>query len=271
MTEAPWQLEMFNRSIKKRKKVDALLQFLGPSQDKTCLLMTCGDNTGAMNYYFIRHGGRWFHADLQEENLASLRQLTEGRLVQMDVRGPCYRAQVFDVVIVLDVLEHIRTDVAFLQRLHPLLRPNGRVIVTVPNAGDKLLANYLRNAMGMTPDKYGHVRGGYTVAELNQTLQNAGYTVLRDGGYSRIVTELIELAINFVYVRLMNKGNAEHKEGVIAPTSQQELKKHGLSYKLFSALSPLLWALSQLDRLFFFGGQYASISEARIAAGGHRS
>ncbi|NLP10226.1 hypothetical protein GX408_07500, partial [bacterium] len=49
MTEAPWQLEMFNRSIKKRKKVDALLQFLGPSQDKTCLLMTCGDNTGAMN------------------------------------------------------------------------------------------------------------------------------------------------------------------------------------------------------------------------------
>jgi len=262
MAETPWQLEMFNRSIKKRKKVQALLKFVGPGQDKTCLLLTCGDNTGAMNYYFIRQGGNWFHADLQDENLASLRELTAGRLVQLDERGACYKPALFDLIVVLDVLEHIRTDVAFLQRLQALLRPDGRILVTVPNAGAKLTANYLRNWLGMTPDQYGHVRGGYTPAELNATLQQAGYLVLRDGGYSRIVTELIELVINFVYVKLMNKGNAEHKEGVIAPTSNQDLKKHGLSYKLFSLLSPVLWAISQLDEIIFWGGRYATISEA---------
>jgi SAM-dependent methyltransferase len=262
MADAPWQLEMFNRSIKKRKKVQALLQFVGNAQAKTCLLLTCGDNTGAMNYYFIQNGGNWFHADLQEENLASLKQLTHGRLAYMDVRGDCYKPASFDLIVVLDVLEHIRTDVAFMQRLQQALRPGGRVIVTVPNAGADLLANHIRNAMGMTPDKYGHVRGGYTVPELNHTLQQAGYRVVRDGGYSRIITELIELVINFVYVKVMNKGNAQHKEGVIAPTSHQDLKKHGLSYRLFSLLSPVLWMVSQLDRFFFWGGHYATISEA---------
>ncbi len=264
MSETPWQLEMFNRSIKKRKKVQALLEFVGPAQGKNCLLLTCGDNTGAMNYYFIRHGGNWFHADLQDENLASLRQLTHGRLVHMDERGSCYKPDSFDVIVVLDVLEHIRTDVAFMKRLQTNLRPNGRVIVTVPNAGAPLVANRLRNRMGMTPDKYGHVRGGYTIAELSDALQRAGYTVTRSGGYSRLITELIELTINFVYVRVMNKGNNEHKEGVIAPTSQQDLKKHGLSYKLFSVLSPILWAVSQLDALFVGGEHYATISEARL-------
>lgn len=262
MADTPWQLEMFNRSIKKRKKVQALLRFVGQAQDKTCLLLTCGDNTGAMNYYFIKHGGDWFHADLQEENLASMAELTRGRLVHMDERGHCYKSATFDVIIVLDVLEHIRTDISFMNRLQSILRPNGRVIVTVPNAGAKLTANYLRNWMGMTPDKYGHVRGGYTVVELNETLTRAGYTVLRNGGYSRLITELIELAINFVYVKVMNKDNTDHKEGVIAPTSRQELKKHGLSYKFFSLLSPVLWAVSQLDYLLFWGGLYATISEA---------
>jgi len=263
MDSTPWQLEMFNRSIKKRKKVNALLNFVGQADHKRCLLLTCGDNTGAMNYYFIRHGGDWFHADLQDENLSSMRELTQGRLVLMDERGPCYRTP-FDLIIVLDVLEHIRTDVNFLVRLQAILRPGGRIIVTVPNAGAPLLANYLRNRMGMTPDKYGHVRGGYTVAELNETLRQAGYQVVRDGGYSRIVTELIELAINYVYVNVMNKGNREHKEGVIAPTSHTDLKKHGVSYKLFSILSPILWAISQLDELIFWGGRYATISEGLL-------
>jgi SAM-dependent methyltransferase len=265
MDSTPWQLDMFNRSIKKRKKVNALLKFVGQASDKRCLLLTCGDNTGAMNYYFIRQGGDWFHADLQDENLASMHELTQGRLVLMDERGPCYRTR-FDIIIVLDVLEHIRTDVKFLDRLKSILKPDGRIIVTVPNAGAPLLANHIRNRMGMTPDKYGHVRGGYTVAELNDTLRQAGYQVLRDGGYSRIITELIELAINYVYVNIMNKGNSEHKEGVIAPTSQKDLKKHGLSYRLFSVLSPVLWAISQLDGLIFWGGRYATISEGSIQA-----
>ena len=51
-----WQLDMFRRSIKKQLKLAALLDFLSEMDGKKCLLVTCGDNNGALNWYFREHG-----------------------------------------------------------------------------------------------------------------------------------------------------------------------------------------------------------------------
>ena len=48
----PWQIEMFQRSIKKQQKLKALLELLGETTGKKCLLVTCGDNNGALNWHF---------------------------------------------------------------------------------------------------------------------------------------------------------------------------------------------------------------------------
>ena len=55
----PWQIKMFRRSIKKQQKLKALLELLGETKGKKCLLVTCGDNNGALNWYFREHGGDW--------------------------------------------------------------------------------------------------------------------------------------------------------------------------------------------------------------------
>ena len=66
--QLPWQIKMFRRSIKKQQKLTALLELLGETQGKKCLLITCGDNNGALNWYFRRHGGEWTWADVSGEN-----------------------------------------------------------------------------------------------------------------------------------------------------------------------------------------------------------
>ena len=66
--QLPWQIEMFRRSIKKQQKLRALLDLLGETKDKRCLLITCGDNNGALNWHFRKHGGIWTWADISGEN-----------------------------------------------------------------------------------------------------------------------------------------------------------------------------------------------------------
>ena len=43
--------------ISKQQKLKALLKLLGKTEGKKCLLVTNGDNNGALNWYFREHGG----------------------------------------------------------------------------------------------------------------------------------------------------------------------------------------------------------------------
>jgi hypothetical protein len=101
----------------------------------------------------------------------------------------------------------------------------------------------------MTPEVYGHTRAGYTVVELSDAIQSAGLHPNASGGYSRFFTEMIELVINFGYVRVLSKKRGGAQPGHIAPVSSGELKTHGLAYRLYSLIFPLALAVSQLDRL----------------------
>ena len=63
----------------------------------------------------------------------------------------------FDCVISFQVIEHIRDDRRFIDEIHRVLRPGGRLIVTTPNA-----------PMSLTRNPW-HVRE-YSAAELRQLL-----------------------------------------------------------------------------------------------------
>jgi hypothetical protein len=96
---------------------------------------------------------------------------------------------------------------------------------------------------------YGHTRAGYTVAELADSIRAVGLQPNDTGGYSRFVTEMIELAINFGYVRVLSKKRGGAQPGHIAPVSSGELKTHGMAYKIYSLIFPIAWAISLLDNL----------------------
>jgi 2-polyprenyl-3-methyl-5-hydroxy-6-metoxy-1,4-benzoquinol methylase len=247
--QLPWQIEMFRRSIKKQQKLKALLELLGETTDKKCLLVTCGDNNGALNWYFRKHGGAWTWADVSGENNDQIsRLLNEPVYAFKEDDFPVSGGQ-FDYVVSIDVLEHLRQDQPFLREVRRVLKPSGKAVVTVPNGDARLLANKIKWRLGMTPEVYGHTRAGYTLPELSDALRKSGLEPKNTGGYSRFMTEMIELAINFGYVRVLAKRHGDARLGHIAPVSAGELKTHGLAYRLYSFLFPVARVISLLDSL----------------------
>ncbi len=247
--ELPWQIQMFKRSLKKQLKLKALLDFVKLDDNQDCLLVTCGDNNGALNWYFRESGGRWQWADIMDEGLDEMEALLNEPVHQATSSHLPFESSSFDWVVAIDVLEHLNDDQPFLQELRRILRPGGQAVVTVPNGDPKLLANRIKWQIGMTPEVYGHTRAGYTVDELSQSVRQAGLKPVDDGGYSRFFTEMMELIINFGYVFVLSRKKKGEPSGQIAPTTSGELKTHGAAYKLYGILYPIMRVVSQLDRL----------------------
>jgi hypothetical protein len=88
---------------------------------------------------------------------------------------------------------------------------------------------------------------GYTIRQHERMLSAVGLEPIDSGSYSKFFTEMIELAINFGYVRMLAKKRGGAQPGHIAPVSSGELKTHGAAYKLYSLIYPLAWAVSKLD------------------------
>ena len=259
----PWQIEMFRRSIKKQQKLRALLELLGETTDKQCLLITCGDNNGALNWYFRKHGGKWTWADVSGENNDQISMLLSEPVHAFKEDDFPVPGGHFDCVVSIDVLEHLRQDQPFLNEVRRVLKPGGKAVVTVPNGDERLLANKIRWRFGMTPEVYGHTRAGYTIPELSEALRSSGLEPKDTGGYSRFMTEMIELVINFGYVRVLAKKRGGTRPGHIAPVSAGELKTHGLAYRVYSLIFPIARALSLLDNLLPARTNNAVIVSAR--------
>jgi SAM-dependent methyltransferase len=265
----PWQLEMFRHTLKKQQKVDLLRRLLGPVEQERCLLLTCGDNNGAMNYVFRASGGRWTWADVEGGSIPEMSALLGEPVHEVDPARLPFGDGDFDRVVVIDVHEHI-ADVHPLNReLARILAPGGLLVVTTPNGAAHLPVALLKRWIGMGPAQYGHVVQGYGSAELEAMVVRAGLRPESRGAYARFFTELIELALNFAYVKLLSRrrgGSGAAKQGPIAPTTSNELKSIARSYRLYAAVYPFTRAFAALDHLLPGRGGYAVAVSARKPA-----
>lgn len=248
-TTQPWQLEMFQRSLKKQLKVKALVAQLGKVADDKGLFITCGDNNGALNWHFRSNGGRWTWADVSGENIAEIAGLLGEPVHHLPADSFPFPDEHFDLLVAIDVLEHLSQDQPFLREVRRVLKSGGLAIVTVPNGDHRLLANRIKWWLGMTPEVYGHTRAGYTVAELSEAIQSAGLNPTGSSGYSRFFTEMIELVINYGYVKILGKTRSGSTPGQIAPVSSQDLNQHGKVYRFYTVFYPIMRTISALDEL----------------------
>ncbi len=267
-THTPWQLEVFSRGLKKNQKLNLLQKHLGDVSGQRCVLITCGDNNGALNYYLRESGGDWTWADIGEhgpEPIKEMEELLEETVHLVEPDNLPFPDDSFDCVMVIDVHEHLPNPEPFTKELHRVVRRGGRAIVTVPNGDAAKPVTIIKNMVGMTKEKYGHQRIGYSLRSLNGLMSKAGFVNYATGSYSKFFTEMLELCINFAYVQVLSKKNKDVAvdEGTIAPTSQEQLSAVSGSYGLYARAFPLIKALSWLDRLIFFGTGYAVMVESK--------
>jgi SAM-dependent methyltransferase len=253
---------MFDRTLKKKLRLGVLRRVLGPLDGQQCLLVTCGDNNGAINYWLRHMGGCWAWADCEDISLREMAELLQEHVSHVDPSRLPYADGQFDCVVTIDVHEHLQDPEAFTQEVRRVLKPGGRVLITVPSGDPRRLANRLKQAIGMTREAYGHVRDGFSVEEIRSLMLSLGITPRRAVTFSRFFTELIELGINYVYVtRLAAARSRAAGAGPIAPATAEQLQRVRRVYLMYSVIYPVVWAGSRLDWLLLLTDGYVVLVE----------
>jgi len=266
-TRTPWQLQLYQKSLKKQQKISLLLELLGPLEDRRCLLVTNGDNNGAMNLVLRQAGGEWSWAELEESGIPAMEALLEEPVVHSTPERLPFPSEAFERVVVIDVHEHLSSVSVLNQEIERVLAPGGLAVVTTPNGAGWLPVAVLKGLCGMQPRQYGHVVQGYTATQLERMLREVNLTPERRGAYSRFFTELAEFAINFGYVKILarRKKGPPVQTGTIAPSSADQLRAVERTYRMYAMIYPVVRAFSRLDALVPGRSGYAVAVAARKA------
>lgn len=83
----------------------------------------------------------------------------------------------FDLIICVDILEHIEDDTNALRKLHEALLENGTLVLHVP----ALYRRYPVWNKHLNFDVPSHVRHGYELSEIENKLKKTGFTIHRTG------------------------------------------------------------------------------------------
>ena len=132
-------------------------------------------------------------SEIYPEGIAfAAERIAGGEFIQMDARQIPFIAE-FDAVGAFDVLEHIEEDETALQQMFRALKPDGLLLLTVPQ----------HRWLWSTVDEYAcHIRR-YTVRELHEKVALAGFTIVRSTSF---VTSLLP---SMMISRLLQRGNSE--------------------------------------------------------------
>ena len=124
--------------------------------------------------------------------------------------------------------------------------PGGELVVNVPHLKRLSLTRPIRNAVGLDDAWHGHLRPGYDLAGLERLFGDR-FEIAGHRTYSKAFSELLDIALNWAYVRLKGDGRRETSKGTIVTST--DLAKFDRELRNLSRAYPLLSAFAKLDAL----------------------
>lgn len=168
--EKMYQLEESNWWYTGRRNliIKAIGKFLNGSGDKQLQILDAGCGTG-INLRYLKAYGKAYGLDISKEALKFSSIRGSSPLICGSLDKLPLNSEQFDLVVALDVIEHIQDDLSAIRELNRVLRPGGCLIVTVP-AFQFLWSNH---------DLAVHHKRRYTRSELCDILQRGGFSIKR--------------------------------------------------------------------------------------------
>ena len=117
----PWQLKIFSKTLKKKEKLKLIREILPPLDGKQCLDLGC--SKGTISYFLAKEGGHWIHEDLDFVNVKTTNDLVKTPTAVISSKGLPHKTHSFDLLVSLDILEHIEDDQAFLNEMIRVIKP----------------------------------------------------------------------------------------------------------------------------------------------------
>jgi SAM-dependent methyltransferase len=141
-----------------------------------------GCSTGYLSRRLVERGASVVGIELDERAAEQARDVCEQVLVgDVETMELPFPAGSFDVVLCGDLIEHLREPQRFLERVRPLIRSGGRIVLTTPNVANwairlGLLAGRWRyTERGILDQTHVHL---FTKRTLVDTLSHAGYELV---------------------------------------------------------------------------------------------
>lgn len=149
-----------------------------------------GAGTGHMGSLFLDRGFTGVASDLGDDSREMIRAnlARYGNAARVVDRQEELGAELFDYLFAFEVLEHIEDDAGVLQGWTRQLRPDGRLLLTVPAHQRKF---------GRSDVLVGHVRR-YEKSQLEALLRAAGYVDIEIASYGYPLTELTRRVSNAI-------------------------------------------------------------------------
>ena len=187
----------------------------------------------AVNYGFVCHG-------IEPSKTASAVVKKNGHEIFVGILDDYvkqHEGNLFDVVHLKNVLEHVRSPIETLQHCHDLLKPGGILYIEVPNdynllqmAGHRLLG--MRKSWISPPD---HIQY-FNFRSLNHVLKHCGFAPkLRFTTFPMYLLPLL----GFNFVKNPAKGPCAHRIRVNFETKMHQLGLNGLRRKFYRMLSTI--------------------------------
>ena len=165
--------------VGRRQILSCVIDRLQLPRQANILEIGCG--TGA-NLEMLRQKGHLHAMEFDDQARAMANSLALCEVSAGGLPEPVtHMDQSMDLVCLLDVLEHVEDDLSALRRIARLLKPGGRVLVTVP-AYQWLWSPH---------DTAHHHYRRYTAHLLAQTAEQAGLTVHRIGYFNSLLFPLV--------------------------------------------------------------------------------
>lgn len=222
------------RAVLRRQEIQKFIDTL--SSDLVIADLGCGVGdilSGVKTKYSAIGMDFSFHSLLLAKKVASGIPLINGSLDSLPFRDSC-----LDVVICLEVLEHLDDDRLAVREISRILRRGGYLIVSVPS--HYYFSDYF--------DLMGHFRH-YTRSQLVQLLGDAGFTVVRYlNHYPRTIRLYLYVywglvVVNSIIRRIMHDRKTLYERQV--PFSSRPIYQQ--------VIVPLFQAISKLDNFLQLG------------------